>query len=87
MKLSALILESRKAKGPQNLKIRRYIRNGWMKAVFPLHNRMITEEVETKWRKFPLQRLPLADMKEYFGEKIGLYFAFIEHYTTFLCLH
>jgi hypothetical protein len=84
LKLTAMILESRPPGGGQNLKIRRYLRSGWLKACFPLHNRAKTEDIEQKWALYPRQSLPLHDLKEYFGEKIGLYFAFMEHYTAFL---
>ncbi len=84
LKVIAMIMESRPGDGSQNLKIRRYIRSKWLKACFPLHNRAKTEDIEQKWALYPRQSLPLHDLKEYFGEKIGLYFAFMEHYTAFL---
>ncbi len=86
IKLTALILESRMPNGGENLKIRRYIRNGWLKACFPLHNRAKTENLQIEWQKFPFHSQPLAEVKEYFGEKIGMYFAFMEHFTSFLCI-
>lgn len=57
-----------------------------MKACFPLHNRERTEIMTIKWQSFPFQRLPLDDLKEYFGEKVALYFVFMEHFTSFLTL-
>lgn len=86
LKLSALLLESRPHNKRENLKIRRYLRKGWMKAVFPLHNRERTEVLSLKWKNFPFQRLPLDDLKEYFGEKVALYFVFMEHFTYFLAI-
>eukprot|EP01031_Cornospumella_fuschlensis_P027354 gene27354-33040_t len=86
LKLCALILESRSHGRKEALKIRRYIRSGWMKAVFPLHNKVRTELLSMKWSRFPFQRIPLDDVKEYFGEKIGLYFVFMDHYTKFLAI-
>jgi hypothetical protein len=73
LKLSAILLEQR-INGNENLKIRRYIRNGWLLGSFPLHNREQTQVIEFKWQLFPFQNqnLPLDDVKEYFGEKIGL---------------
>ncbi|RYG64276.1 hypothetical protein EON64_14335 [archaeon] len=86
LKLCALILESRSHGKKEALKIRRYIRTGWMKAVFPLHNKVRTELLSMKWQRFPFQRIPLDDVKEYFGEKIGLYFVYMDHYTKFLAI-
>jgi anoctamin-10/anoctamin-7 len=86
LKLTALILESRMPNGGENLKIRRYIRSGWLKACFPLHNRAKTENLHIEWQKFPFKAQPLDEIKEYFGEKIAMYFTFMEHFTTFLCI-
>jgi hypothetical protein len=85
LKLCALILETRPDGGKsENLKIARYLRNGWMLGCFPLHDRAKTELLEYKMSFYPMQTVPLDDLKEYFGEKIGLYFGFVEHYTTWL---
>eukprot|EP01039_Chlorochromonas_danica_P004477 gene4477-4905_t len=86
LKLSALLLEHRSPRLGENLKIRRYLRSGWIKACFPLHNGTQIEMLTLKWKQFPIQRLPLEDLKEYFGEKIALYFVFMEHYTSFLAI-
>lgn len=86
LKLVALILESRMPDGGENLKIRRYIKNGWLLACYPLHNRKATEHLETQWTRFPRKSQPLNEVKEYFGEKIALYFTFMQHFTNFLSL-
>lgn len=86
LKLCALILEARPTDGSENLKIARYLRNNWMLGVFPLHDRAKTERLQFKMKFYPMQPVPLDDLKEYFGEKIALYFAFVEHYTTWLII-
>lgn len=87
LKLSSILLEQRIG-GKENLKIRRYIRNGWLLGCFSLHNREQTQVIEFKWQLFPFQNhnLPLDDVKEYFGEKIGLFFVFLEYYTYALVM-
>lgn len=87
LKLCAILLEQRVG-GKENLKIRRYIRNGWLLGCFPLHNREHTQTIEFKWELFPFgnSNLPLDDVKEYFGEKIGLFFVFMEYYIYALLI-
>eukprot|EP01036_Dinobryon_divergens_P031545 gene31545-40962_t len=84
LKLNQICLESRL--DGENLKIQRYIRKQWILSCFPLHNRAAATELESHWQRFPLCRQPLYEIKEYFGEKVGLYFSFTEHYMTFLCI-
>eukprot|EP01035_Chromulina_nebulosa_P024470 gene24470-31867_t len=53
---------------------------------FPLHDRKITDQLEEHvfrlWQ--PLWQAPFYDIKEYFGEKIGLFNVFIAYYTRWL---
>eukprot|EP01038_Epipyxis_sp_PR26KG_P005759 gene5759-7950_t len=84
LKLSALILESRPSSGGESLKLRRYLRMKWMLACFPLHDRSRTEVLELEWMRFPFKKLPMPLINDYFGEKVAMYFAFMEHYTQFL---
>ncbi|KAJ1427837.1 calcium-activated chloride channel-domain-containing protein [Ochromonadaceae sp. CCMP2298] len=86
LKLAALIVESRPADGSQNLKIRRYIRSGWLLACYPLHDKKKADELMHEWRKYPLQKLPLDRFKNYFGQKVGMYFAFLDHFAISLVL-
>lgn len=85
LKLSALLLESR-VDGAQNLKIRRYIRSGWLLGCYPLHDQKKKDEIWGEWRQYPRKPLPLTLYKEYFGEKNALYFAFMQHFVSFLML-
>lgn len=53
---------------------------------FPLHDNVELRALEANWLLF--FQLPwnqcTDQVKDYFGEKIGLYFLFLGHYTTFL---
>jgi hypothetical protein len=80
LKLEWTILESRVG-GQENLKVRRYLRSGWLRGCFPLHHGGGADTLLFALNRFPLRAhsLPLYQIKEYFGEKVGLYFAFMEH--------
>lgn len=57
-----------------------------MLACFPLHNRERVSLLNLKWRNYPIQKPPLEDMKEYFGEKLALYYVFMDHFVNFLAV-
>jgi len=52
-------------------------------AAFPLHDRSELQACQAKWLVYwgwPWAQ-PFTKIKDYFGEKIGLYFVFLGHYT------
>jgi anoctamin-10/anoctamin-7 len=59
-----------------------------MVAYAPLHDEVALRELESNW--ITLCEAPwrqcVDDVKDYFGEKIGLYFFWLSHYTSFLCV-
>uniref|UniRef100_A0A6U4EFG3 Anoctamin transmembrane domain-containing protein n=1 Tax=Phaeomonas parva TaxID=124430 RepID=A0A6U4EFG3_9STRA len=62
-------------------------KNPGLKQYFPLHNDHKVRELENKWIKWyklPWTEEPFDDIKEYFGEQIGLYFVFLNHYLIWL---
>lgn len=62
------------------------MKNECMLAYMPLHDEVALRELEQKWVtlvEFPSYQC-VDDVKDYFGEKIGLYFGWLGHYTTWL---
>ena len=55
-------------------------------AVFPLHDYISLTILQQKWLKLCQMPhcQPADDIKDYFGEKIGLYFVWLGHYTKWL---
>jgi hypothetical protein len=85
--LIGTLLEISRA-GGQPLKLQRRIREGKIKACFPLHDEYEGELLKKQWFNIR-KRIWLQDLfplKEYFGEKIGLYFRFVQHYTHWLLI-
>ncbi len=61
-------------------------KNPALLAAFPLHEYDMLKRLQIKWLNLfgaPWTQ-PLDDVKDYFGERIGLYFLFLQHYTTLL---
>ncbi|KAJ8983111.1 hypothetical protein NQ317_001855 [Molorchus minor] len=54
--------------------------------IFPLHEPSALERLQNTWVRDIAARQPLDDITEYFGVKIGMYFAWLGHYTTALSI-
>lgn len=55
-------------------------------AYYPLHNQKQAQSLSAcwlPWRVAPWDQ-PIDLIRDYFGEKIGMYFEFLGHYTTWL---
>jgi len=88
LKLVARIIEARPPGGGENLKMRRYVNCGRMLACFPLHDRAKLRALEHVWLDhltFPW-RQPFHSISNYFGEKLGLYYLWMGHYTKWLLM-
>mmetsp|Transcript_16737 Transcript_16737/g.28381 ORF Transcript_16737/g.28381 Transcript_16737/m.28381 type:complete len:742 (+) Transcript_16737:144-2369(+) len=86
LKLIASILKARLSDGGAFLDVYRLIKNKCMITFFPLHDAVELRELEERWLRMcqPPWLQHIDPVKDYFGEKIGLFFLFLGHYTTWL---
>jgi len=86
MKLIASIVEAPISEKGCNLKLKDLVVKKACLAVYPLHDHLDLVLLQAKWlRLFKLpHRQPEDLIKNYFGEKIGLYFVWLGHYTKWL---
>lgn len=72
--------------GGCGLEVKKLKLHGRIKAYFPLHERSSVESVKTKvtnWKRTAWKN-PVNQIKEYFGEKFGLFVKFTGHYSRWL---
>jgi len=88
IKLIMGIMSARRHEGGCHLDFNRMMKEKAILAYFPLHDRKELMQLEHKWLNFWMVpwNQPFDDIKDYFGEKIGLYFLWLGHYTTWLIL-
>ena len=87
LKLINMIIVS-KGPGGCGLDIRKMLKHECILAYMPLHDMVELRALETNWLTFfdyPWNQ-PTDQIKDYFGEKIGLYFKWLGMYTTWLTL-
>lgn len=86
LKLIANIIGARLNEGGCHLDVYRLIKNKCMIAFFPLHDAVELRELEERWMR--ICELPWKQnvdcVKDYFGEKIAMFFLFLGHYTSWL---
>jgi hypothetical protein len=61
------------------------VSSGLLQGAFPLHNRSQLEWLHDSWVE-SVHEQPIDAIVGYFGERIGLYFAFLGHYLSYLVI-
>ncbi|EGB11601.1 hypothetical protein AURANDRAFT_21357 [Aureococcus anophagefferens] len=67
-----------------NLVLEQLVDNEIIEAAYPLHDPNENGQLQAKWLVYwawPWEQ-PFVRIKDYYGEKVGLYFVFLGHYTT-----
>lgn len=86
LKTVAMMLYARSTDNTQCcVNMRRLLNDGHVLACFPLHDTANVWDLRQRLARYPVQELPLTAIKEYFGEKVAVYFAFAEHLALWLC--
>lgn len=60
-----------------------------MAAHFAIHNPKKLKRLEAnwvQWCRMPWREEPFEEVRDYFGEQVTMYFAFLNHYTTWLAI-
>ena len=72
--------------GGCGIKLQSLLADNSVMAVFPLHDAALKMNLEKVWLSCGVMpwNQPFDDIREYFGEKLSLYFKFISHLTTWL---
>ncbi|CAM9350095.1 unnamed protein product [Choristocarpus tenellus] len=86
LKICYGILVAKKADMGCNLDVLKLVKSKCVMAFFPLHDKIELRALQFRWLnyfQFPWNQ-PIDDVKDYFGEKVGLYFLWLSHYTTWL---
>ncbi|MEM7519290.1 MAG: anoctamin, partial [Planctomycetota bacterium] len=86
LKLMMSIMEAYVKDDGCSFKLRDLIAKGAVLAIFPLHDDLELHALQHQWLAYftmPWAQ-PLEAIKDYYGEKVGLYFMFLGHYAGWL---
>eukprot|EP00002_Diphylleia_rotans_P002752 TRINITY_DN1177_c0_g1_i1.p1 TRINITY_DN1177_c0_g1~~TRINITY_DN1177_c0_g1_i1.p1 ORF type:complete len:696 (+),score=177.06 TRINITY_DN1177_c0_g1_i1:52-2139(+) len=79
------LIEAKKIDGGAALSIGILQKEGIIKTMFPVHEEAPRQELVQTWAK-NWRTQPLDEIRDYFGEKVALYFAWLGFYTSWLIL-
>lgn len=88
LKLAYALVEGPTRIGGCGLPVNRLIKQGSLLGFFPLHQRELAESIKrnmTRCGAFPW-KMPFDDIKNYFGEKVALYYQFLGTLSAFLAV-
>ncbi|KAJ8608273.1 hypothetical protein CTAYLR_007275 [Chrysophaeum taylorii] len=83
IKLLTNILQTSRRFGGCEIPLPKRILQGRVLAYLPMHDPVERTSLENKWWSASLFDLPYDDMKNYFGEALGLYFRFLGFVTCY----
>jgi len=88
LKLLYSLLEAPKNKNGCFIEFSKLKYTGKINSIFPLHDRTITDQMVEyvwEWQCTPWN-MPFEDYRQYFGEKMSLYYLFMAHYSRWLII-
>lgn len=86
LKLMMMVLRDPPSKGGCGLDVHKLVASGAARACFPLHDSLMLAELSEKWlllKAGPMKQ-PFDEIRDYFGEKVTLYFVFLGFFTRLL---
>ena len=88
LKLIKSIMEADGKNRGAQIKLGELLAKDALRAAYPLHDAGEVAALTDKWLTYaaPPWRMPVDAIKDYYGEKIGTYFHFLGHYTTWLAI-
>ena len=86
IKLILGIIAARQHESGCNLDIHKLVEQGCMLGFSPIHDYVELKAIEEGWLRFiqPPWRQRVDSVRDYFGEKVAMYFLFLGHYSTWL---